>query len=99
MDCTQWWGQGFHGFWIFPIFFMILMAVFFAFMTRRAGGWHRGHAHGQPWGPGTGWGPDRAPWAQSTGGETARQVLDRRYAAGEITKEQYDVMKLDIESK
>lgn len=28
--------------------------------------------------------------------ETAREILDRRYASGEITKEQYDQMKRDI---
>ena len=27
---------------------------------------------------------------------TARDILDRRYASGEITKEQYDQMKRDI---
>jgi uncharacterized membrane protein len=31
------------------------------------------------------------------GSETAHQILGRRYASGEITKEQYEQMKLDIE--
>jgi putative membrane protein len=31
-----------------------------------------------------------------TGAPTARTILDRRYAAGEITKEQYDQMKRDL---
>ncbi len=32
----------------------------------------------------------------SGGHETARQILDRRYAAGEIDKEQYDAMRRDL---
>ena len=31
--------------------------------------------------------------------ETAREILDRRYAGGEITKEQYERMKSDIEGR
>lgn len=31
--------------------------------------------------------------------ETARDILDRRYASGEIPKEQYDQMKKDIGEK
>jgi uncharacterized membrane protein len=30
--------------------------------------------------------------------ETPRQILDRRCASGEITKEQYEQIKRDIES-
>ncbi len=29
-------------------------------------------------------------------GPTARDILDRRYASGEITREQYDQMKRDL---
>ena len=29
-------------------------------------------------------------------GPTAREILDRRYAAGEISKEQYEQMKRDL---
>ena len=31
-------------------------------------------------------------------GPSARDILDRRYAAGEVTKEQYDTMKRDLAS-
>ena len=31
------------------------------------------------------------------GPEPARDVLDRRYAEGELTKEQYEAMKRDLE--
>ena len=29
-------------------------------------------------------------------GETAQEILDRRYASGEISKEQYEQMKQDM---
>lgn len=29
--------------------------------------------------------------------QTAQQILDERYARGEITREQYDLMKRDLE--
>lgn len=31
--------------------------------------------------------------------ETARQILDRRYASGEITKDTYQAMLVDLESR
>lgn len=33
------------------------------------------------------------PWDRHGGGDTAREILDRRFASGEITKEQYEDMK------
>jgi putative membrane protein len=41
-----------------------------------------------------------SPWrndSQDRAFETARQVLDKRYARGEITKEQYEEMKRTLE--
>ena len=32
-------------------------------------------------------------------GATAQQILDTRYARGEITKDQYELMKLDLSGK
>jgi putative membrane protein len=46
----------------------------------------------------------RSPWSGGRGGsrdarrETAREILDRRFASGEITKEQYAEMKRTLES-
>ena len=84
MDWAQWWGPHFHGMWIVPFLFMILMCVvMFALLFRgaaRGGFWH---AH--------------CPWSHADHGETARQILDRRYASGDLSKEQYDSMKRDIE--
>ena len=42
----------------------------------------------------------RLPWCGMMGShihESPRQILDRRYAGGEITKEQYDEMKRNLE--
>lgn len=44
----------------------------------------------------------RAPWCGMMGDhghETPRQILDRRYAGGEIGKDQYEEMKRALESR
>ncbi len=95
MDCSQWWGPQFSFFWIIPLIFMILMLAFLVFVFRRAGDWRGEGWHGHGWGPFGSQGPGPASqWR----GETPRQILDRRYASGEITKEQYNQMKQDIET-
>jgi uncharacterized membrane protein len=41
----------------------------------------------------------RMPWCGMMGGhlrETPRQILDRRYSSGEITKEQYNEIKRNL---
>jgi len=35
---------------------------------------------------------------QSTQEQSARDILDRRYARGEITREQYEAMRKDLET-
>lgn len=37
-------------------------------------------------------------WPSRCAPESAREVLDRRYARGELTIEQYQAMKRDLES-
>lgn len=95
MLCTLWWGP--HWFWIMPFTFMILMFIFAALMVRRAGGWRSYSGNRAGWSPLCWWssGQDAAGRWRS---EKACQILDRRYASGEITKEQYEQMKRDIES-
>ncbi|HLZ35901.1 MAG TPA: SHOCT domain-containing protein [Nitrospira sp.] len=42
----------------------------------------------------------RAPWCGMMGDhqhENPRQILDRRYCSGEVTREQYDEMKRNLE--
>jgi Spy/CpxP family protein refolding chaperone len=96
MDCMQGWGPQAHWFWIIPVGFIALMFVLYANVLRHTTDWRAGPWHGQGWGP---WGSHGgAHWAGRHGGETARQILDRRYANSELTKEQYDQMKRDIEA-
>lgn len=97
MDCTAWWGSHSHWFWIMPALFMILMFVFAVRMIRRGGDWRWCSGDRAGWRPFGWWTPGRGPTAR-WGAETPCQILDRRYASGEITKEQYDQMKRDIES-
>ena len=67
---------------IFPLFFLVLMVVFMVFMMR--GGMGGGPMCG---------GSQKTPGS----GETSREVLDRRYARGEITREEYQQMRKDLE--
>ncbi len=72
------------GWWIFPIIMFVIMMVFCFSMFSRRG--------------------FRPPWSQdsdehrseSTGSETALDILKKRYAKGEITKEEFEQMKNDL---
>jgi putative membrane protein len=90
-------GQHWHWYWIVPFLFMILMIMLASRMCRRTGAWRGGVERNrrvrfgccQP-------GHDSMAHRWS---ETPRQILDRRYAIGEITKEQYEQMRDDFEQK
>lgn len=88
MEPHMWWQGGFGWMWIFPFTFMVLMILFMATCVfgffRRSSGWG-------PSCPMCGW---HARGTKEL--DTPRQVLDRRYATGEITKEQYEDMKQDL---
>lgn len=98
MDYSPWWTAQSHWFWIIPFLFMVLMFVCAARMIRYAGSWRRDprrRAAGFP----IGWcRPANSSMARGRG-ETAHEILDRRYASGEITREQYEQMKSDIDSR
>ncbi|WP_291524520.1 SHOCT domain-containing protein [Acidithiobacillus sp.] len=66
---------------IFPLFFLVLMVVFMVFMMRGGMGGAMGGGSHET--------PDS--------GETPREALDRRYARGEITREEYQQMRKDLE--
>jgi putative membrane protein len=71
-------------FWIFPLLCMIFMVLMMIMMFRQGGGC-------MPFGIG-----HRGRGVN--GNETPQQILNRRYANGEITKEQYEAMRRDLSS-
>ena len=88
MEPHMWWDGGFRWMWIFPFTFMVIMIIFmatcvFGFFRRQRG-----------------WGPSCPMCGWNAHGtkdlDTPLQILDRRYASGEITKEQYEGMKQDL---
>jgi uncharacterized membrane protein len=94
MYCTMW---GLHWFWIMPVIFMLLMFLCAASMFRRSGGWRWCAGNRAGWRSFCCWSPeqDSRPGRRS---KTPRQILDERYASGEIASEQYERMKRDIGS-
>jgi len=84
-----------HWFWIMPLLFMLLMIVFATVMARRARSWRCGM--GRTWPGRFCRGQLGHRWAARGWSEAPGRILDRRYAGGEITKEQYEQMRRDIE--
>ena len=81
MNTWGWCGPGTGMGWMW-----IFPFLFFLFMIAMMGlFWRRGF---------------RPPWCGTMGDhahETPRQILDRRYAGGDLTKDQYDEMKRNLE--
>lgn len=69
------WAYGCGWGWVFPLAFLVLVAVF---MFRVVPSYSR---HGD---------------SREKEGETALKILDRRYASGEINREEYQAMKKDL---
>ncbi len=94
--------DNFGGAWIiFPIIMIPTMLIFMYFMFMRSGGRRPWQDSGGDYrGPGT----YREPPAHHESGEDRQagvperplDILNRRYAAGEITKEEFDQMKQDL---
>jgi putative membrane protein len=76
------WAAYSTGAWIFPLLCLIFMVVMMIMMFRRGGGC-------MPFSGG-----HRGPIANVE--ETARQILDRRYASGQLSKEQFAAMRRDL---
>jgi putative membrane protein len=77
---------GFGWWWIIPAAMIIMMALCF-FMMRGRMGWMM-------------CGPVSRTSSRSFGSghlESAREILDKRYAGGDIGKEEYEERKKDIE--
>ena len=81
MGPENFWGSGM---WIFPMIMMIIMllVVFGIFGQGR---------FRPPWSKGAG-----RHHSESPGSETPLEILKKRYAKGEITKEEFDQMKKDL---
>lgn len=88
------WSGGWGFWWIFPLFmlFMIVICAAIFFLGHRSG---RGYHH---WGPP--WHMMERPWGQgrSWGDPTysALQILNERFAKGEIQKQEYEEKKTVI---
>jgi len=88
MEHIHAWGTHWHWFWMVPLLFMFLMLVTGSFMCRRTRRW-RSAAYGPGRGR-MGWcGPGSYP-APNGWTETPREILERRYASGEITEEEFE---------
>lgn len=82
MPYHYWWGSGM---WFFPLFFLSVFAiclVFFLMGKRGCGPW-RNQERGRD---------------GTADGETALDILKKRYAKGEISKEEFEQIKKDISS-
>lgn len=77
-DGEEWGGRWHHmgteGFWMFPFFPIIVIAVILYIVFGR----------------------DRGRWSGTDSGEPALEILKKRYAKGEITKDEFEEMKKDL---
>jgi len=72
------------GFWIFPMIMFVMVIIFLLFVF-----FGRWSCRPPQWGPG---GHHR----QGGESETALEILKKRYAKGEVTKEEFEQMKKDL---
>lgn len=82
MESGQWWGQGFGFMWIFPLTFLVVFLFFMRGMFSGGVGGWGGHGND----------------SSHAHRESAREILDRRFASGEISKEAYESMKRTLGS-
>jgi putative membrane protein len=87
-------GYGWRGFWMFPLMmlFLVIVCVAFFAVARRSCA-HGMHAWG---GPANVMGRPRGDWGDPT--HSALQILNERFARGEIQKEEYTEKKAALMS-
>ena len=83
MGPEYFWGGGM---WIFPIMFFALMMIVMIFFRRQG--------FRPPWMNSQGSGGNASK--ESSGQETALDILKKRFARGEIGKEEYEEMKKEL---
>lgn len=83
----RYWFMGYGGMWLFPILGIILVILIIAAVSRRM------RWHDMEYGPNR-----RQGWTHGDqkDAESALDILNKRYAKGEIQKEEYERMKKDI---
>ncbi len=84
------WSYGIHwAMWLFPALFLALMLFMFLVCARGMSRKGMGCCAGMP-----------MPGEHGRGtGESARDILDRRYARGEISRDEYQRMRQDVEGR
>ena len=97
MEDIQWWAPYAPWVWIMP-FLIIILIITLATCIRQCTGDRRWAPWYNAWCKPSCWlkvgqGPMTRSWTMSS-----QQILDQRYASGEITREQYETMKRTIES-
>ncbi len=85
------WGYGGAGMWLYPLICVLLVVFVIAMIVRMV---HYRHFYGGPYHRYNGPPP---PHGNPGNTESALDILNRRYANGEISKEDFDRMKKDIQ--
>ena len=83
MEHAHFWAGGW---WIFPMVMMVFM-MFFCFFGMRRWFWSSGTDVENRW----------CWWPRSDSSVSALEILNRRYALGEIEREEYEEKRRDIE--